>query len=246
MHEKMKVLISLQKCDICIQDIKRKKDEAPVKIDMLKGHLAVIKDRLDEESNQLDKLKNEARQIDNEIEDLEGRIEKSKIKLSNIKSNKEYHAALKEIDDLNVRKTLLEDRAIELMEEIEAAETIFKATNRQLNEAEEKFEKDCEKVLQEIKTLQGELDELEQERVGLCEAIDEDLLRRYNDLREHRGGIAISAVLKGVCQTCHLGIPPQKFNELIRGDQLMSCPNCSRIIYWGEDERFQDNIDKGG
>jgi len=58
-------------------------------------------------------------------------------------------------------------------------------------------------------------------------------------LRLKKGGIAISPVIKGVCQMCHLGIPPQKFNELIKGETLMTCPNCMRIIYWGEDERYQ-------
>jgi predicted nucleic acid-binding Zn-ribbon protein len=38
-----------------------------------------------------------------------------------------------------------------------------------------------------------------------------------------------------------MAIPPQKFNELIRGDKLMNCPNCARIMYWAEDERYQDN-----
>jgi hypothetical protein len=23
----------------------------------------------------------------------------------------------------------------------------------------------------------------------------------------------------------------------------MNCPNCARIMYWGEDERYQDNPD---
>ena len=49
----------------------------------------------------------------------------------------------------------------------------------------------------------------------------------------------MSAVVGGVCQTCHMGIPPQRFNELRRGDALMSCSNCKRIIYWADDAHYQ-------
>jgi len=41
-------------------------------------------------------------------------------------------------------------------------------------------------------------------------------------------------VIDAICQGCHLGIPPQQYNNLIKGDSPESCPNCNRIIYWEE------------
>ena len=78
----------------------------------------------------------------------------------------------------------------------------------------------------------------------ICETIDQDLLKRYIFLRERKGGQAIGPVVSGVCQICHMGIPPQKFNELIGGDSLLTCPNCNRLIYWGEDEHYQKLLNK--
>jgi len=80
---------------------------------------------------------------------------------------------------------------------------------------------------------------LEKERHSLSQAVDTGLLRKYDTLRERKGGIAVSPVVRGVCRTCHLRIPPQEFNELIQGDKLMTCPNCTRLIYWGDDERYK-------
>ena len=59
-------------------------------------------------------------------------------------------------------------------------------------------------------------------------------------------GQAISSVIQGVCQICHMGIPPQKFNELMRGEALMTCPNCNRMIYWGGDEYFMNRNSNQG
>ncbi len=93
--------------------------------------------------------------------------------------------------------------------------------------------------MKELNGLDKKLEGFEQERINLCQTIDQELLNKYLFLKERKEGQAISSVVSGVCQTCHMGIPPQKFNELIKGNSLLTCPNCYRIIYWGEDEKFQ-------
>jgi len=186
----------------------------------------------------LDDLKKERRRVELEIQDLENKIEKSTIKLSNIKSNKEYGAALKEIEDSKKAKFLVEDKVIKSMEEIEEMERQASEYKKQEPEFLAKSERDKTAIEKELQGLNKELESLNKEREDIMAAIDQDILKRYLFLKERKGGQAIGSVIAGVCQTCHMGIPPQKFNELIRCDSLMTCPHCSRIVYWGEDKRF--------
>ena len=236
-------LINLQDCDAKIMDIQQTKEQGPARINDLKEKLDQFEKDLSEELGQIDANKKEKRQAEQDIMDLENSIEKSKAKLANIKSNKEYRAVLKEIDDLNTQKSFLEDRVLEIMEGSEAIEEKYKAVEKRVKQAKTVFNKERNLVLKEVKLLEQELQGLEAERSDFCKDIDIDLLKRYNELKKHKAGIAVSSAVKGVCQACHLGIPPQKFNELIRGDGIMTCPNCTRIIYWGEDKYFQ-NINK--
>jgi len=236
----MKLLIALQDCDTRIRYIQEKMEEGPITIQMLSEGLNDILKQLEEEKDQLDTYRRERRDAEREVEDLEGRIVKSNIKLSNIKSNKEYRAALKEISDLKMEKSILEDKVLEIMEEMERLEQRCVANETKGAELKDKIEKDRAEILKQMKGLDQDLRIVEKERDSFCKSIDADLLRRYNQLMENKGNFAISPVIKGVCQSCHMGIPPQKFNELIRGDELMTCPNCMRIIYWGENERFQN------
>lgn len=239
LEEQIKLLIGLQDCDTRIGDIQTKKQEGPIKIERLTEELKILEDQLEDELNRLEGYKRDRRGAEQEIKELEGRIEKSTIKLNNVKSNKEYTAALKEIGDVKREESLLEDRAIEIMEEIEELEAECSSSKAKKEELGEKVERDREEIAKELKALEEDLEILEKERTRFCRTIDEALLRRYDNLRKQKWGLAVSPVIKGVCQTCHMGIPPQKFNELIRGDGLMNCPNCLRIIYWGEDERFK-------
>lgn len=241
MEEKMKILIALQDCDIRMRDIQIKKEEGPKKIQRLKQKLAAMEDQLEEEANRLEAYTRERRHAEQEIEEIENRLKKANIKLSNIKSNKEYQAALKEIDDLKGEKSLLEDRVIDIMEQLEGLETKYANSRESVEETRQQFELDHNEILKALDGLNQDLVEIEEKRMQFSEAVDPDLLKRYNYLRTHKSGIGVSPVLNGVCQTCHLDIPPQRFNELIRGDKLMTCPNCTRIIYWGDDDRYKTN-----
>ena len=235
----MKVLIALQDCDIRMSDIQTKKKEGPRKIQRLKEKLAAVESKLEEEANRLGEYTRERRQAEQEIEDIENRLKKADTKLSNIKSNKEYQAALKEIEDLNKEKTVFEDKVINLMEQVDALETKYSTSRKEIEEARQQFELDHNEILKILKGLNQGLGKIEKKRGQFSKAVDPGLLKKYDSLRAHRGGIGVSPVIKGVCQTCHLGITPQEFNELLRGNKLMTCPHCTRIIYWGDNERYK-------
>ncbi len=235
----MKLLIALQECDTRIRYIQAKREEGPAKIERLEADLNILERRLETELGRLEICKKERRRSEKEIEELEGRIQKSIIKLDNVKSNKEYKAALKEIEDIRRGKSLLEDKVIEIMEEVEELEARCSESKAEKERFKERAEEGREEILKEIKILEEEVVTREKEREQFCQDVDGELLRRYDSLSKQKRGLAVSPVIKGVCQTCHMGIPPQQFNELIRGDGLMTCPNCQRIIYWGEDERFR-------
>lgn len=239
MKEKIRLLIQLQDCDNRMKVIRKRKEEGPVKIKRAEDDLRNAEREIDEESAKLDALKKERRKIEQEVQELDGKIEKSGLKLSQIKSNKEYTAALKEIDELKKIKFITEDKIIAMMEKVAQLDQKLAEHNSRLKELQAETEKNKQKILEEIAVLEKELDSLERKRQVFINEMDADLLKKYLFLCERRNGLAISAVVTGVCQTCHMGIPPQKFNELIRGNNLMTCPHCHRIMYWGEDEDYR-------
>jgi hypothetical protein len=221
-----------------------KRNEGPLRIKKLAEELDANEKKFQEKRDRLNLLKKDGHKIDQEIQELEEKIERSNIKLSLIKSNKEYKAALKEIDDLKRTQFQTEDKAIQVMEEIEELEKICSENKEKESEIRKAFERDKEEIERELEALDEELKILDAKRDTFAHAIDQDLLRKYLYLKDHKEGQAISPVVGGVCQICHMNIPPQTFNELIRGDSLMTCTNCNRIIYWAEDEHFQKALNR--
>lgn len=244
MKDKINDLIFLQDCDNRIQEIINRKNEGPLRIKKLEDELNSDESKFQEEYNRLELLKKDRRAIEQEIQDYEDKMEKSAIKLSNIKSNKEYRAALKEIEDFKKSKLQTEDKAIQFMEEIDDLEKKCRENKEKQAELITKFEKERDVISKELDGLDREFKSLEKKRDDFAKTIDQELLKRYLFLKDHKRGRAISPVVGGVCQACHMGMPPQKFNESIKGQSLLTCPNCDRIIYWGEDEHYQNALNQ--
>jgi predicted nucleic acid-binding Zn-ribbon protein len=239
LKDKLLVLIQLQECDNRIAKALQAKEQAPLRIQKLEDEFKAVETQCKADEDQLEAFKKDRRQLEREIQEMDGKVEKSSTKLTQIKSNKEYTAALKEIDDLKTIKFQAEERALQMMETAEELEKKCKGHKDTLKSLNEQFEKDKNEVKKELLALEKDLESLQKERTQLCCDFDQSLMKKYLFLRERKGGLAISSVVTGVCQTCHMGIPPQKFNELIRGNDLMTCPHCNRIIYWGDDQDFQ-------
>ena len=239
MKDKLLVLIQLQERDNRIEKILQAKEQCPLRIQKLEDEVRVMENQFKADEDQTEAFRKDRRVLEREIQELDGKIEKSSTKLTQIKSNKEYTAALKEIDDLKTIKFQTEEKAIQIMETAEEREQKCKNHKDTLKTLKDKCEKDKEEIKKDLLALERDLEALEKERNQLCSDFDQSLLKKYLFLRERKGGLAISSVVTGVCQTCHMGIPPQKFNELIRGSDLMTCPHCNRIIYWGDDQDFQ-------
>jgi predicted nucleic acid-binding Zn-ribbon protein len=244
LKENIRVVIDLQDCDNRIHAVIKRKKETPLKIKTLEDELKTIETKVGEEDHRLETLKKDRRGVEQEVQDLENKIEKSNDKLSHIKSNKEYTAALKEIEDLKNLINQTEDKVIQLMEEIEETEKTGIANKEKQKDLRKEFEKKKEEIAIELESLEKDLKNLEGEREQLTQAIDQDLLKRYLFLKERKGGQAISPVIEGICRTCHIGLPPQKFNELKKSDSLLTCPNCQRLIYYLEEKEEMLEQDK--
>ena len=97
-----------------------------------------------------------------------------------------------------------------------------------------KYEEAKKKTEEELHSLDEEIFACQKNLQGLSGDIERDLMKKYEIIKKRKNGLAVVAVLKGVCSGCHLNIPPQMYNELLKSDHILSCPNCNRIIYWDE------------
>jgi predicted nucleic acid-binding Zn-ribbon protein len=75
-----------------------------------------------------------------------------------------------------------------------------------------------------------------EQRSKIESRVPREPLALYDRIRRRKPQ-AMVEVIDGTCQGCHLQIPPQIYNEAQRGERVLQCPNCTRIIYWRKPDR---------
>ena len=186
------------------------------------------------------------RAIEQQIEDLQARSARQKTRQSEVKTNKEYQAILKEIDETKKEISRNEDSVLELMDRIERLGREVAELEKDLAARRRKLEEDKAVLQREGDELKGRLDRLEGIRQLVRERVTPELLKKTDFLFLKQAGIAVSAVENGVCKVCHMNIPPQKFIELQRDEDILQCPHCHRFLYWPGHEGYcvtEEDID---
>jgi predicted nucleic acid-binding Zn-ribbon protein len=239
LDESFKLILAIQSIDTRRDAIKRETETIPKEIQRLRDDLDLLKKSMEQSQADLEELKKSRLSFEGELEEVEAKLKKSKVKLNDVKSNKEYQAVLKEIDELKAIASQKEEVVITWMEDIEIQEEECADDTVRWEQSLGEYEKEEKRVSQIMEELQKEVHSLSDRRRILSEKTDKDLLSRYEALRANLRNQVIVPVIDAICQGCHLGIPPQQYNNLIKGDSLESCPNCNRIIYWEEKKSSQ-------
>jgi hypothetical protein len=84
---------------------------------------------------------------------------------------------------------------------------------------------------EQMKELEAVLAEYKGKDKSLRKIVDPSLLSKYDRIKKSKKGLAVAECHDGVCMGCHMHIQPQLYNELVRGDRLIICPSCPRILY---------------
>ena len=232
MKEQMALLVKLQEQDETLDQLRRRIREGPQRVKKIEDQIEILQGNLEAGKNRIQEIQKLQRQLEAEVEDGAGQIGKSKSRLLTIKSNKEYQAILKEIDDTQRTNAQKEDKILGFMEEIEGLNQELQDKEKELSAVRARFEEEKKSVDGEVRQAEVKVSEVEKHRQDTAQAMDSGLLARYEQLRVRTGGRAVAYVENTTCSGCHLNIPPQMYNELQRRDSLKFCPNCDRIIYW--------------
>ena len=156
------------------------------------------------------------------------------------KTNEEYRALLKESDYLKKANTAREDEILALMESLENLVEENVKLKVWLEEERASLNKRKKEIEGLIRKSLDDSEILDIERRSILKDIPGAYTALYNRVYAGRNGKAVVAAADGICQECHLQIPPQDFNELQRNEKVQVCPNCQRIIFWKDHQDFED------
>ena len=230
-RKQIDILVKLQTIDSEMQEIHRMLESVAGKMEKIDSQMDAQESILRQDKSARDELQKEYRSLESDVNSNMPKIVKSKGRLSSVKTNKEYQSLLKEIEDLSLINSELEDQMLECLEKIDQVENRLGDTEKQLKAMKLQVEQEKETILGEAKKAREKLERLQQDWQVVRDAVEPEFMTKFNQVRQQVGNFTIARVVKAVCEGCNTNIPPQMYNELQRCDQLIICPHCQRIIY---------------
>ena len=201
----------------------------------LQSKLASSQQQLDTSRQRVKQLESDRKKLELEVDAKKGLIEKYSLQQFQTKKNEEYRALAHEIDMCKDAITKLDDQQIELMERGESAQKEVDTASKSFNEAKKALEARVADLNEREKNLRKELDDLLANRDELASVVDESTRSKYERLFKQKGRNVVVGIQHGVCGGCHM----QLSRSIIvgcQGDQeIMSCPNCGRILFYTSD-----------
>ncbi len=237
-------LVALQRVDSEIIDIRVAMEAAPKEVDALRTEYDKLQAAKEQVAEKMVYLVEQSKRLDGEITDDTMKIKKSKNKLMMATNTKEYHAMMREMDNMEKLNRMREEERATLEEEMARQKAAQEALDEELKSFETQLEEKSNTLQARTKDAETRLGGLDKERNAAGDSVPPPVLSRYEFIRSRLKAPVIVPVKAGICSGCHIMIPPQSFIELQKGSQILSCPNCQRLIYWCE--HFQTEAEDDG
>ncbi len=232
MKKQLASLIELQKMETAAGRIHAKKRNLPVQINRLEEEFKAFCAVVEQEREQLEDIRKRRKEKDAQLLAGQQNLKRTRERLFEVKTNKEYQSMLKEIEAFEGKNSRMEDEVIVLLDELDRHEAALKAKDEELKARRLSYEEERAKIEAELNTLDAELGDYVRKGMEIKKEIPAELIRKYELIKGAGRGVAVVAVWKEICDGCHMAIPPQMYNELQKEKVLITCPNCNRIIYW--------------
>jgi predicted nucleic acid-binding Zn-ribbon protein len=231
-HSDLKAVVEVQQLDQQVAELTVAIDSLPKQIKTLQSQLDDFIHTHEERKKRLAANVKERKDLEVDIKAIQEKISKHKDQLYQMKTNEQYKAMVKEIEGEEAHIRQIEDKILEKMIEAEDIQ-------QHVQDAASRLEGEKARVAAEIKSLEderqkdlNEREHLQARRKEVAAGLTGTVLELYERIRTYRTGAAVAEVRDGLCTACNVRLRPQHYNEIRSSDAVMTCENCSRILYY--------------
>jgi len=236
----LKLAIRLQDIDNRIAELTREISALPKQTAQIEKKLEAHERKLEADRAALTANQKDRKRLEGEIQIQQQKISKLKDQMLEAKTNDQYRAFQNEIDYCEKEIRHAEDGILELMSASEPLDRNVKAAETGLKQEKAQVEREKQQARERTAGDERELEELQKERRNIASQMTPGVLASYERVRKLRRGIAVAEAVDGRCSQCHMSLRLQFFQDLKRGEQVMQCESCSRILFYNPPQSVEN------
>ncbi len=229
----LKQLIALQHLDTNIRKLQAELEAIPQR-------RAEIEKQFEQRASEflaLETKRDEAQQtrtrLETEMAETRTKAEHSDRALMAATNEKEYTAAIREGDAARKHSSDLETKILEQMVTFDGAQQEIGQRAPEMETMRAERDAQLARLEEQTRAQAQQIDDLRAERERLQAALPKAITAQYNRISTRlRDGIAVAEARNNSCSACHMSLRPQVMTEIRRGEEVITCDNCARILYY--------------
>jgi hypothetical protein len=166
------------------------------------------------------------------LTELEAARKKFMEDLMQVRTQREYAAMLKEIDQVKAKIGDHEEAILKAMDELEKLNADLEARAAHIGEERKLVDRERAEVEARVAEAQARIAECERERARLEAEIPRSLVETARRLEDGRQGQFMARAQDATCQACYVRMRPQVFQEVRAASRIHFCGSCKRMLYY--------------
>ena len=233
-------LIKLQSVENRLRAVKAKLARCRRNVIIQENQVRSLQNALEAKKEEVQLTKVQSDRLELELKTRDEAIVKLRGALNVAKTNKEYAAVLTRLNTTKADNSKLENQILELMRDIEADESEYQDMQNQIDEHKQKLEQTRKEAERLTTKYEAEIKEIQDEWDTKAQTIPPEPLQIFKRVAETYDGEALAVVEQQegkaeiyTCGGCFMGITAESVNLLMSKDDIIRCPNCTRILVLG-------------
>lgn len=232
MSPELSQLLSLQETDLEIKRLKEEISSLPTRQEMIERQFAEsVKEHLDLKQT-YEQAQSDRVRLDADLAAEQQKLEKFKADLMKARNEKEYSTAVREIDVAKKAISSFETELLKAMDRVEKLGVELQARSPEMEARRKEVDRQLDEIAASVSASQQRLDQLAGERQQMYSTLSASSRAIYDRVSRLRGGVVLAEARDYSCQACRMKIRPQVYNEIRRGDTVITCESCGRILYY--------------
>ena len=233
-------LIKLQSIENQLRVVKAKLTKCRRNVIILENQIRSLQNALEAKREEVQLTKIQSDRLELELKSRDETIARLRASLNAAKTNKEYAAVLTQLNTTKADNSKIETQILELLKDIEADEAECGKIQNQIDEQKQKLKqtrKDTELLADKY---EAEIEQIQAQWNQVAQTIPDEPLQIFKRVAETYDGEAMAVIEQQEgkttaysCGGCFMGITAESVNLLMTKDDIIRCPNCTRILILG-------------
>jgi uncharacterized protein len=233
-------LITLQNLDTTIRKLEKDQEAVPERRAEIEREFDQRAFEIRALENRRDEAKHTRARLENEVVEQRGRAERAERNLMSSKKQDEYTAAIREADAARKQISQLETQILEQLETLEQAEAALNERADEIASLNSDRAARLKAFDDETGTIGDRLAVARKERDEVFANLPKQMSGMYARIKARiRDGVAVAEARNRSCSACFMSLRPQVMAEIRRGEEVLTCDNCGRILYFVPSESIE-------